>query len=69
MNKKTLDQQFAAFLRKQRGELSYEQFGKKVGLRKSSVFKFEQGQQSASLRTVQKVLDRLKANSDDVFEG
>jgi transcriptional regulator with XRE-family HTH domain len=62
-----LDQQFAAFLRQQRGEMSYAEFGKKVGLQKSSVYRFEQGLQSASLRTVQQVLKRLKCPAKELF--
>jgi transcriptional regulator with XRE-family HTH domain len=63
----SLDKQFAAFLRKKRGEMSYAQFSRIVGLTKSTLFRLEQGEQSVTLRTLERVLGRLRCTIEDVF--
>jgi transcriptional regulator with XRE-family HTH domain len=62
-----LDKKFAAFLKKQRGEMSYAAFSKKTGFTASSLFRLEQGQQSITLGRLHEVLKRLKMTLGDVF--
>jgi transcriptional regulator with XRE-family HTH domain len=57
----------AAFLRKQRGELSVLSFAKKTGLSHTTLRRIEQGEQSLSLDKVQTVIDKLKIKLSDVF--
>lgn len=69
MPSETLDQKLARFLRVQRGDLTYSQFARKVGLRESTLHRIENGQQSATLRAVQLILKGLKCSYSDVFES
>jgi transcriptional regulator with XRE-family HTH domain len=62
-----LDKKFAAFLKKQRGEMSYRDFAKKTGLTASSIFRLEQGDQSITLGRLSAVLKKLKCSLLDVF--
>lgn len=64
---KSLDRQFAAFLRQQRGEMTYARFSRKTGLPPSTIFRIENGQQSITLSKLQGVLRRLKVRVRDVF--
>lgn len=65
--RQTLDKNLAAFLRKQRGDVPYATFARKLGITPSSLFRLENGQQSATLKTLQQICDRLKVNIHDVF--
>jgi transcriptional regulator with XRE-family HTH domain len=62
-----LDRKLAAFLKKQRGAMSYSAFAKKVGLTPSSLFRLENGEQSITLGRLHELLKRLKASVWDVF--
>jgi transcriptional regulator with XRE-family HTH domain len=64
---KSLDRQFAAFLRQQRGGMTYARFSRKTGLPPSTIFRLENGQQSITLSKLQGVLRRLKVRARDVF--
>jgi transcriptional regulator with XRE-family HTH domain len=57
----------AEFLRKSRGDLTYAQFGRKVGMSPSTLFRLEQRQQSITLGALERLLARLKADLDSVF--
>jgi len=63
----TLGRQLANFLRKQRGELTYVQFSRKLGLPPSTLFRLENGQQSITLNRLELILKRLKIEISDVF--
>lgn len=65
---KSLDRQFAAFLRQQRGQMTYVQFSRRTGLPPSTIFRLENCQQSITLSKLQQVLRRLKASPGDVFK-
>lgn len=67
MRKQILDKQLAIFLRKQRGELSYAQFGKKVGLSHTTLHRIERGEHRLTISKLQTVLDKLKIKLSDVF--
>jgi transcriptional regulator with XRE-family HTH domain len=63
-----LDKKLAKFLREQRGEMTFAQFSKKLGLPASTIFRLEQCEQSITLGRLQQVLDRLKCHFSDIFE-
>jgi DNA-binding XRE family transcriptional regulator len=65
--RQNLDKTLAAFLRKQRGQTPYAVFAKKLGITPSSLFRLENGEQSATLRTVQQISERLGVSIGDIF--
>ncbi len=65
----TLDKQFATFIRKQRGEMPYRDFARKLGISKSSLARLEMGEESITLKRLNQVLNRLKCHPEDVFES
>lgn len=69
MRKQSLDKQLAAFLRKQRGELSYAQFAKKTGLSHTTLHRIERGEHRLTLDKLQTVLEKLRIKLADVFPG
>jgi DNA-binding XRE family transcriptional regulator len=62
-----LEKRFAAFLREQRGELSYAKFGKKIGVAGSSLHWAESRQGHVSLTMVEKVARKLGASLEEIF--
>ena len=64
---KSFDQQFARFLRKQRGDLTYSQFARKLGIAASTLFRLEHATQSVTLGKMEEILKRLKLKASDVF--
>jgi len=65
--RRTLDQQLASFLRKRRGETPYAAFARKLGITPSSLFRLENGQPSVTLKTLQRIMDRLKCSWSDII--
>lgn len=63
----TFDAKLARFLRKERGEMTYEQFARKLGITKTTLFRIENGQQSITLRVLQQIVEKLKVDVADVF--
>jgi DNA-binding Xre family transcriptional regulator len=63
----SLDRLFAEFLRKQRGDLPYAAFARKLGITASSLFRLENCQQSTTLKTLQQICKRLKVKPQDIF--
>lgn len=68
MHPTKLDRQFAKFLREARGEATFRDFAKKTGLSRSTLFRLENIEQSATLERVHKLLTRLDVRLDDVFK-
>ncbi|MDD5350288.1 MAG: helix-turn-helix transcriptional regulator [Chthoniobacteraceae bacterium] len=64
---RTLENQLAAFLKKERGQASYVAFSKKTGLTPSTLFRLENCQQSITIGRLQQVMDRLKITLWDIF--
>jgi transcriptional regulator with XRE-family HTH domain len=62
-----LDQLFAAFLKKQRGDRTFAQFSKETGLNASTLFRIERGEQSITLGRLNAVMKRLNVSLEEVF--
>jgi DNA-binding Xre family transcriptional regulator len=63
----TLEKQLSAFLRRKRGDMTFAEFSRKIGLPPSTLHRLEQCQQSITLRSLQQIMDRLKCNLSDIF--
>ena len=63
-----LDKTFAQFLKNRRGEMSYAAFSKVTGFTASSLFPFENLQQSITLSRLHGLMKRLKVSISDIFE-
>ena len=64
---KSLDEQFGQFLREQRGDMTYAQFARKLGVAQSTIHRLEQGEQSATLKRIEQILKKLKCDVSEVF--
>jgi DNA-binding Xre family transcriptional regulator len=67
MAQKRLAKQLAAFLRKRRGDLTFQQFSRKTGVSDSTLHRLELGEQNISLKTLEQLCDRLKCSVSDLF--
>jgi transcriptional regulator with XRE-family HTH domain len=63
----SLDKQLTAFLKKQRGSMSFAEFSRKTGLPPSTLHRLENGNQSITLSRLDAVMKRLKVTLGDVF--
>lgn len=63
----SLDSKVSTFLKHQRGEESYFAFGRKVGVSASTLFRIETGQQSITVGTLDRILEKLGLTITDVF--
>ena len=63
----SLETQLGKFLRARRGEMTYAQFSKKLGLPPSTLHRLEQGAQSITLRGLQQIMRRLKCGLAEIF--
>lgn len=61
-----LETQLGKILRARRGEMTYAQFSKKLGLPPSTLHRLEQGAQSITLRGLQQVMRRLKCSLAEI---
>jgi transcriptional regulator with XRE-family HTH domain len=64
-----LAKQLGAFLRKKRGNLTYQQFSRKVGISDSTLHRLEMGTQNVTLKTLEQLADRLKCRISELFGG
>ena len=62
-----LADQLAAFLRKRRGNLTYEQFSRKTGISPATLHRLEMAEQNVTLKTLEQLVGRLKCSIGDVF--
>ena len=62
-----LERQLAAFLRRKRGEKTYAEFSKKLGVTASTLHRLEMCEQSVTLSRLELILRRLKCSVRDVF--
>ncbi len=64
-----LHDQLAQFLRKRRGDQTYEQFSRRVGLSTATLHRLEQGEQNATLKTLEMITRRLRCSVHEIFES
>ena len=62
-----LEKQLGMFLRKQRGDLTYKQFARKLGTSASTLHRLELAQQNVTIKTLDQICDRLKCRMSDIF--
>jgi DNA-binding Xre family transcriptional regulator len=62
-----LAKQLAQFLKKRRGDLTYQQFSRKMGISDSTLHRMELAQQNVTLKTLEQICDRLKCSISEVF--
>ncbi len=65
---KRLAKQLGSFLRKKRGDLTYAQFAKKVGLSDSTLHRMELGEQNVTLKTLEQLAEQLECTVSEMFE-
>jgi DNA-binding Xre family transcriptional regulator len=63
-----LANQLAAFLRKRRGNLTYMQFSRKMGLSHATLHRLEIGEQNVTLKTLEHITKRLHCSVADIFK-
>ncbi len=59
--------QLGDFLRKKRGNLTYAQFSRKIGISDASLHRMEMGEQNVTLKSLEQITQRLKCKISDVF--
>ena len=64
-----LPKQLGAFLRKKRGDLTYAQFARKMGISDSTLHRLEMAEQNVTLKTIEQITQRLKCSVSDIFPG
>ena len=65
----SLERQLGSFLRKRRGESTFAEFSRKLGLPPSTLYRLEHGEQSVTLRRLRQIMDRLRCRLTDIFPG
>jgi len=64
---RSLQKAFSGFLKILRGKQSYSSLAKKLGIAESTLYRLINGNQSATLRCVEKILQSLNLAPADVF--
>lgn len=62
-----LRKQLGAFLKAARGEMTFAQFEKKMGISASTLHRIELEQQNVTLDTLEQILDRLRVSMAEIF--
>jgi transcriptional regulator with XRE-family HTH domain len=65
----SLERQLGKFLRERRGEMTYAEFSRRLGLPPSTLHRLENGDQSVTLRGLQQIMKRLKCTLSDIFKS
>lgn len=68
MAKKRLAKQLAEFLRKKRGDLTFQQFSRKTGISDSTLHRLELAEQNITINTLEHLCDRLKCSVGEIFQ-
>ncbi|MDR1145448.1 MAG: helix-turn-helix domain-containing protein [Verrucomicrobiales bacterium] len=58
---------FGNFLQHRRGDATYADFGRRLGITASTAYRLERCRQSPTLRLLDRILTRLNCNIRDVF--
>jgi transcriptional regulator with XRE-family HTH domain len=62
-----LDKQLAQFLRRARGDQTFAEFSRKLGLPPSTLYRLERCEQSVTLGRLNQIMTRLKCELADIF--
>jgi transcriptional regulator with XRE-family HTH domain len=62
-----LRKQLAEFLKKKRGDQTFKQFARKVGLSDSTLQRIEMMEQNVTIDTLQHIVNRLRCAVSDIF--
>ena len=65
----SLERQLGEFLRERRGEMTYAEFSRRLGLPPSTLYRLERGDQSITLCGLQQIMKRLRCTLSDIFGG
>jgi len=65
---KRLAKQLAGFLRRRRGDLTFQQFSRKTGISDSTLHRLEMADQNITLKTLEQLCTRFKCSISDLFE-
>jgi transcriptional regulator with XRE-family HTH domain len=65
--RKSLDEQLAQYLRKQRGNLSYAKFAQKTGLSHTMLHRLELKERHITLTKLETLKKKLKIKLSDIF--
>jgi DNA-binding Xre family transcriptional regulator len=60
-------QPIKTLLRKKRGNLTYQQFSRKVGISDSTLHRLEMGEQNVTLKTLEHLSDQPHCKMSDLF--
>jgi len=63
-----LAKQLGNFLRQKRGNLTYQQFSRKIGISSSTLHRLEMGEQNITLKTLEQLCSRFICKVSDLFE-
>ena len=62
-----LAKRLGAFLREKRGDLTYLQFSRKVGISDSTLHRLEMGEQNVTLKTLEHLSNRFHCKISELF--
>ena len=62
-----LRKQLAEFLKEKRGDQTFAQFSRKVGLSDSTLQRIEMMEQNVTLDTLEHIVDRLRCKVSEIF--
>jgi transcriptional regulator with XRE-family HTH domain len=62
-----LRKQLAEFLKRKRGDQTFQQFARKIGLSDSTLQRIEMMEQNVTIDTIQQIVDRLRCGLSDIF--
>jgi transcriptional regulator with XRE-family HTH domain len=62
-----LRKQLAEFLRKRRGDQTFHQFARKLGLSDSTLQRIEMMEQNVTIDTLEQIVNQLRCRVSDIF--
>jgi len=68
MAKRRLPKKLAAFLRKKRGDLTFQQFSRKTGISDSTLHRLEMADQNVTITTLEQLCDKFNCTIGELFE-
>ncbi|HAV61042.1 MAG TPA: hypothetical protein DCY13_01595 [Verrucomicrobiales bacterium] len=63
----SLQLRLGQYLRRRRGDMTYLEFSRKLGISVASLHRMEMGQQNVTLKTLDHLLKRLNCDLQDIF--